>query len=88
MESQNQVPLHARVRVTAINTTGLWVTERHLNAMKLAEGTVIGWVPGHGGDVWWVQHDDGSVGAYYYTDLEYVTAPEVPETYTFPVELL
>lgn len=27
-----------------------------------------GEVPGHGGDVWWVSHPDGSVGAYTYTD--------------------
>ena len=28
------------------------------------DGVMRGWVPGHGGDVWWVEHEDGTVGAY------------------------
>jgi hypothetical protein len=49
------------------------------------EGTVTGYVPGHGGDAWWVQHDDGSVAAYWYPELEFA---RTGENDCLPVELL
>lgn len=49
---------------------GLLVTERHLFARRDAPGVVKGYVPGHGGDVWWVEHDDGAIGAYCFTEME------------------
>ena len=33
-------------------------------------GTVMGLVAGHGGDVWWVKHEDGTVSAYMFTEFE------------------
>jgi hypothetical protein len=53
-------------------TRGFLVAERHLRARRTnAVGVVMGYVPGHGGDVWWVQHhDDGTVGAYLDSEFE------------------
>lgn len=43
---------------------GFLVKSEYRYARKNAEGTYKGYVPGCGGDVWWVEHEDGSVGAY------------------------
>lgn len=48
---------------------GFRVGERHLRARRPnAPGTVKGHVPGHGGDVYWVQHDGEAVAAAYCWD--------------------
>lgn len=45
---------------------------QHLECRRpSAKGTIRGWVPGHGGDVWWVEHEDGTVGAYCFDELEF-----------------
>jgi len=36
-------------------------------------GVILNYAAGHDGDVWWVKHDDGSIGAYCYEEFE----PEV-----------
>jgi hypothetical protein len=53
-----------RVVVTADHgITGYMIKEHHLRARKLAStGVVLGHVPGHGGDVVWVQQDDSPEG--------------------------
>lgn len=28
-----------------------------------------GWVPGAGGDLWWIKHEDGTIGAYEFTEI-------------------
>jgi len=49
---------------------GFLVHERHLDARKPnTNGEYQGWVPGAGGDVWWVKHEDGTIGAYMYDEL-------------------
>ena len=63
-----------RVRVIADNgTMGMFVKEEHLVLRHVgATGTIIDYVPGHGGDVWWVRHDgnDGKdIAAYSFTEL-------------------
>ena len=62
------------VKVKRINETlGYMVHPKHINARKLgAIGIVKNWVPGHGGDVWFVQHsnDSNDIGAYTFTELE------------------
>lgn len=57
-----------RVRVVKLDsTTGMLIADRHLQARRVgATGIVRNYVPGHGGDVWFVEHDDGSIGAYLY----------------------
>jgi hypothetical protein len=52
------------------NTKGMFIKQEYLNARQPnKEGTVLGYVAGHGGDVWWVEHDDGMVGAYVFNEL-------------------
>lgn len=41
-----------------------------LNRKANTEGTVVGFFPGHGGDVWAVRHADGSEAAYCFTEFE------------------
>ena len=51
-------------------TTGMFIAQKHLNARRPnKEGKVSGYVPGHGGDVWWVTHKDGTVGAYMFDEF-------------------
>ena len=54
-------------------TTGYMVHQKHLKAREISSiGVVKSWVPGHGGDVWFVQHsnDSNDIGAYTFTELE------------------
>lgn len=54
------------------STSGMTVNSRHIEARRpSAKGVIRGWVPGHGGDVWWVEHEDGAVGAYCFDELEF-----------------
>lgn len=53
----------------------LSVLKRYLKARTPnAEGVVTSYVPGHGGDAWFILHPDGSIGAYM-TD-EFDPCPE------------
>lgn len=61
------------VRIGKLNpTTGMFVKRRHLDCRKEGtQGTVMGYVPGHGGDVWWVEHDGcDDVGAYSVLEMK------------------
>ena len=66
------------------STRGMMISQRHLDA-RVADkpGKITGVVPGHGGDVYWVQHEEviGTVpAAYCFSEFELVV-PEwvVPE---------
>jgi len=62
--------LRVKTRPRLLATTGFIIHEKHINARKPNKfGSVRQWVPGHGGDVWFVQHDDRSVGAYRIDEL-------------------
>lgn len=68
-----KISLQMRVRTNPklFSTAGFIVAQRCLDARRAnAEGTIGGYVPGHGGDVWFVAHDDGSVGAYSTDEFE------------------
>lgn len=63
----SEVRLGLRVKtVEELGTTkGMLINIRHLEARESNKfGVVGGYVPGHGGDVWWVRHEDDTVGAY------------------------
>lgn len=65
-----QAGLCVRTRPLLLNTIGFIVHQKHLDARKrYIIGTVRRWVPGHGGDVWFVQHNDKSIGAYLTSEL-------------------
>lgn len=74
----NQVDIGMRVKThpEEKNLRGLLINERHLIARREGEGKVTGYVPGHGGDVWWVDHGGGGPsGAYVFTELSIVWEP-------------
>lgn len=51
-------------------TTGMLIKQHCLDNRKpMEKGTILGFVPGHGGDVWWVQHSHG-VAAYWFDEFE------------------
>lgn len=53
------------------SVTGILVSPRCLAARKPhVNGTLRGWVPGHGGDVYWVEHEDKTVAAYGWWEFE------------------
>ncbi len=57
--------------VNLSSTKGFLIAEKHLKARRaISTGIVQGYVPGHGGDVWWIKHDDGSVAAYGVDEME------------------
>jgi len=71
--------LGSRFKVTELQSTrGFIIDQRHLDCRRLgATGTYHGYVPGHGGDVWWIRHDHSeNIGAYCFTELEPLN-PEV-----------
>lgn len=48
------------------STEGFIVHQKHLNSRKPnAKGTIRHYLPGHGGDVWIVDHEDGGDAAVY-----------------------
>ena len=52
-------------------TEGMFVNPQYIQNRKIGmTGIVKGWVPGHGGDVWFVEHDDNSVAVYCFTELK------------------
>lgn len=61
------------------DTRGMMINPRHLTIRREgARGTVLNYVPGHGGDVWFVQHDDCEeleIAAYGTWEME-----ELPKT--------
>jgi len=69
----NDIKPELRVKTTKLESTnGMCIAQKHLNVRQEGvTGTVKSYVPGHGGDVWFVQHDNPTeVGAYCYTELE------------------
>lgn len=54
------------------HTNGFFVKQHHIDARKPVgtRGKYHGPIPGGGGDLWWVLHEDGSIGVYcYLTEL-------------------
>lgn len=68
----SEVRAGLRVKVTRLGSTkGMTVNPNHTYCRRVgACGEVIGWVPGHGGDVWWVKQGVGEIGAYCFDEFE------------------
>ena len=69
---EEDVKLGLRVKTNnrLYETRGMIIAQKHLDARQPnKEGTVSGYVPGHGGDVYWVKHDDGTTGAYVFDEF-------------------
>jgi hypothetical protein len=56
------------------STIGRLVAPQNLCLRRPAtNGTVLGYVPGYGGDVWWVDHENGGgVAPYCYTEFDLI----------------
>ena len=54
------------------DTRGMMIAAKYLSVRKEGvAGEVLQYVPGHGGDVWFVRHDGGEdIGAYVFTEME------------------
>ena len=69
----NDINKGMKVKTTKLGKTiGLCIMEKHLSVREAGiTGTVLNPVPGHGGDVWFVQHDNSEVvGAYIINEFE------------------
>lgn len=69
----NDVKPGLSVKVTALGSTGgMIIAAKHLICRRVGvKGTVKNWVPGHGGDVWYIQHENSpDVGAYVFNEFE------------------
>lgn len=53
----------------SVKAESFFVKEKHLVARQNGIGEYRGFVPGAGGEVWWVLHPDGLIGAYLYTEV-------------------
>lgn len=65
---------HAKI-VRLGSTMGMLIMQRHLAVRAVGvTGTVLDWVPGHGGDVWWVHHDESDdIGAYSVDEMAQIS---------------
>jgi hypothetical protein len=71
--SCDDVKPNMKVRTTKLyETTAMLIKKKHLEVRKAGiTGTVLSYVPGHGGDVFFVQHDGSEyIGAYCFNELE------------------
>jgi hypothetical protein len=68
----DEVKVGMEVRVTGLGSTeGMLVGPKYLKARRLgARGKIMNHIAGHGGDCWWVEHDDGTIGAYCYAEFQ------------------
>ena len=62
------------VNDTISPTTAAWfIKPECLARREPGVAAILGnWVPGHGGDVWWAQHGDGTVAPYMTTEFTVV----------------
>ncbi len=60
-----------KVRVGFLGSTaGIFVKMKYLEARREgAEGQALFPISGHGGEVWWVRHDDETIAAYLENEL-------------------
>lgn len=69
-----------RTTATLGSTTGMLIAQHRLDdRVPDTDGVTRGWVSGHGGDVWWVEHEDGTTGAYTAHEVKDRRQPLVAE---------
>lgn len=56
-------------RPSDVNCGGFLVKQKYIDARREGKGIYRDFVGGCGGDVWWIEHEDGSIGAYMYTEV-------------------
>jgi len=75
LESGTKIVTHTNL----CGTGGMLVKDQYLKARRPdAHGTIRNWVAGHGGDVYWVEHDDDkTIAVYGWMEFELVPTPPV-----------
>lgn len=70
-----------RIVITDIKTTrGYNVDKEHIaNRCLHARGTVLGYISGHGGEVFAVEHDVGTIAVYHHSEFERIIGMDVHE---------
>jgi len=60
-----------RVRITHLgDVKGFLVDKKYMEGRRPSLGVINQEVPGHGGDVWFVEHDNGGIAAYCVDEME------------------
>jgi hypothetical protein len=55
---------------SANDCEGFFVRNKYITSRKAGVNcTYLDFVPGSGGDIWWMEHEDGTVGAYMCTEV-------------------
>ena len=71
MEDGVKPGLKVKTNAKLGTTEGWSVERRHMRARRRnALGVVENYVPGHGGDVWFVKHEGGAVAVYGTDEFE------------------
>jgi len=73
MELKNII-VGQRVRITQLGSIkGFCVMHQYISPRQVGiTGTVKTYVQGHGGYVWFIEHDDGKIGAYTPDEFELI----------------
>lgn len=59
------------------STSGIFVRPQYLEARRPnAKGTIKNWVAGHGGDIYWVEHEDKTIAVYGWMEFEFDTGQQ------------
>lgn len=66
---KNGTRVKTKLIYTRKQCEGFLVSEKYINVRSKTYGKYIGFSCGSGGDVWFVKHDDGTIGAYMYTEV-------------------
>lgn len=74
-------------RPSLVSCDSFFVHPKYIAARQEGLGILGGWVPGCGGDVWWVEHEDGLVGAYMFTEVFDAEPPSRPRYRTYRKKL-
>ena len=71
MNNVNDVRIGMKVKTTRLDSTaGMFVKQECLDRREIGKkGKIVSFVPGHGGDVWFVEQDN-DVAAYNYLEFE------------------
>jgi hypothetical protein len=76
---ESEVKVGMRIVINDIKgTKGFNVAREHIDNRALhARGIILGYISGHGGEVYAVKHDNGSIAVYHYSEFERIKNKEV-----------
>jgi len=72
-KKNKRFPLHGTKVRTEPNLEndceGFFVDNKHIKGRKKGEGKYWGYVPGSGGDIWWIEHENNLIAAYLTSEV-------------------